>query len=226
MANKYGLKEVADFKLYPVGSVVCFMQDDSGKYTGEYKVYPAGTTTTTVASAQEIQPTYLFDSLKVSSLEFASEEVSARGGKGNPELITWYYGKTGTLSLTDALLSDETLKLLAGGTDHQNGMVTIDAKTFNQGYMMIGDTIMRSKEDQKDYPYLMYIPSGSLSVGGTFSLEAEGDPSTFEFSSKVMAADITCLAKKGNTYSDAGEEKGILVKFVRGNVGVDNRGLN
>lgn len=234
--NSYGLKEVADFKLYPAKSVVYFAKDTSGEYTGEYFVFKEGTTASDISSltsaetadarktayeaiAKKQEPEYVFDSLKVSSLEFASEEVTAKGGKGNPDLITWYYGKTGTITLTDALLSDATLKLLAGGTDHKNGMVTINSNTFNKGYMMIGDTIMRKYDDQMDYPYLMYIPKASLSVGGTFSLEAEGDPSTFEFSSKVMNAEVNDIEVVEGTAKVVKEED-VLVKFVRGNVGV------
>ena len=44
-----------------------------------------------------------FDTLKVSSLEQTAEETSARGGIGNPNLITWDFGKEITVSLEDAL---------------------------------------------------------------------------------------------------------------------------
>jgi hypothetical protein len=44
-----------------------------------------------------------FDTLKVSSLEQTAEDTSARGGTGNPNLITWDFGKEITVSLEDAL---------------------------------------------------------------------------------------------------------------------------
>ena len=42
------------------------------------------------------KPTIQFDSLKTSSISVTSEKVYARGGKGNPKLMS--YGYTRTLS--------------------------------------------------------------------------------------------------------------------------------
>ena len=55
------------------------------------------------------------DTLKVSTLEQTAEETSARGGKGNPELITWDYGKAISLSLEDALFTPASQSLMWGG---------------------------------------------------------------------------------------------------------------
>lgn len=55
------------------------------------------------------------DTLKVSTLEQTAEETSARGGKGNPELITWDYGKEISLSLEDALYTPASQSLMWGG---------------------------------------------------------------------------------------------------------------
>lgn len=63
MANildRYGIKEVCDVTFYKI--------DDNGN--------PA-------------QPVLYLDSLKVSTVEQTAENTSARGGKGNPELIIW-----------------------------------------------------------------------------------------------------------------------------------------
>lgn len=56
-----------------------------------------------------------FDTLKVSSMEQAAEETSARGGLGNAEQIIWDYGKEVTVTLQDALLSPASYNLLWGG---------------------------------------------------------------------------------------------------------------
>lgn len=55
------------------------------------------------------------DTLKVSTIEQTAEQVDARGGWGNPKLITWDYGKEISLTLTDALISMESLRLMMGG---------------------------------------------------------------------------------------------------------------
>ena len=55
------------------------------------------------------------DTLKVSTLEQTADQTSARGGKGNPELITWDYGKEISLSLEDALYTPASQSLMWGG---------------------------------------------------------------------------------------------------------------
>lgn len=55
------------------------------------------------------------DTLKVSSIETTAESVDARGGWGNPKLVTWDFGKEITLTLEDALLSLESARIMLGG---------------------------------------------------------------------------------------------------------------
>lgn len=62
------------------------------------------------------KPVIFFDTLKVSTIENTSESAEARGGQGNGKLMTWDYGRTATLTMQDALLSDLSLSLLAGTT--------------------------------------------------------------------------------------------------------------
>ncbi len=56
-----------------------------------------------------------FDTLKVSTLEQTAEQTSARGGLGNPELITWDYNKEISVSLEDALYTPASQSLMWGG---------------------------------------------------------------------------------------------------------------
>ena len=56
-----------------------------------------------------------FDTLKVSTVEQTAEQTSARGGLGNPELITWDYGKEITINLEDALFTPASQSLMWGG---------------------------------------------------------------------------------------------------------------
>lgn len=60
------------------------------------------------------KPVIFFDTLKVSTIENESETAEARGGRGNGVLTTWNYGRTATLTMQDALLSMDSLSLLAG----------------------------------------------------------------------------------------------------------------
>lgn len=59
-------------------------------------------------------PVISFDTLKTSSISVTSEKVYARGGKGNPKLITWELNKEATLTIEDALLSPKSMELVSG----------------------------------------------------------------------------------------------------------------
>ena len=54
------------------------------------------------------------DSLKVSTIETTAENTEARGGWGNPALITWDYNKEVNVTLEDALFSAASLKTIMG----------------------------------------------------------------------------------------------------------------
>ena len=91
--DRYGIKEVADVTFYHI--------NDSGE--PDY-------------------PVLFLDTLKVSTIEQTAEQVDARGGKGNPKLITWDYGKEISVTIEDALFSPKSLAIMMG-----NGAVSAKA---------------------------------------------------------------------------------------------------
>lgn len=60
------------------------------------------------------RPVIQFDSLKNTSINVTAEKVSARGGRGNPKLITWEFNKEATMTIEDALLSPKSIALASG----------------------------------------------------------------------------------------------------------------
>ena len=122
--DRYGIKEVADVTFYEI--------NDNGT---------AG------------KPVLYLDTLKVSTIEQTAESSDARGGKGNPKLISWDYGKEITVSLEDALFSAKSMAIMFGngkasaptsgkiqrvavarkGTDAANTYVSVDLKDENGG---------------------------------------------------------------------------------------------
>ena len=91
MANildRYGIKEVADVTFYEIGT-----------------------------DGNPGAPVLYLDTLKVSTIEQTAENAEARGGKGNPALISWDYGKEITVTLEDALYSAKSLALMFGDVD-------------------------------------------------------------------------------------------------------------
>ena len=83
--DRYGIKEVADVTMYEIN--------------------PDGTPG---------KPVLFLDTLKVSTIEQTAEQVDARGGKGNPKLVTWDYGKEITVSIEDALFSPKSMSIMLG----------------------------------------------------------------------------------------------------------------
>lgn len=87
--EQYGIKEVADVTLYAIE----LDENDEEIYI----------------------PVLYLDTLKISSVEQTADQTSARGGLGNPHLITWDYGKEITITLEDALYTPASMSMLWGG---------------------------------------------------------------------------------------------------------------
>lgn len=218
MANlleQYGIKEVADVTIYDLE-------------TGA--------------------PVLFLDTLKVSTIEQTAEQTEARGGKGNPPLIIWDYGKEITVTLEDALFSPASMAIMFGDKDGAGavstvtrmkkvaltsaitsiptgkkyfkgatsgvGMVTattadltagaivyeeettslgvtgtkieITAENFPGTYKLVGETFARNKKTGKDEYFQFVIPQAKMSSENTITLEAEGDPSVFNMTMRVL----------------------------------------
>lgn len=81
--HQYGIKEVADISFYKI--------DENGD-PAELVLY--------------------IDTAKVSTIEQTAEQAEARGGKGNPPLVIWDYGKEITLNVEDALFSPRSMEMM------------------------------------------------------------------------------------------------------------------
>lgn len=107
---RYGIKEVADVTFYEI-------VEENGV-------------------ARPGAPVLYLDTLKVSTIEQTAENTSARGGKGNPELIMWDYGKEITVNLEDALFSAKSMALMYGvdvkESSEDFGLVEKVLKTVNK----------------------------------------------------------------------------------------------
>lgn len=62
------------------------------------------------------QPALYIDTLKLSNLENTAEQSHARGGVGNPILLTWDYNREANFEVQDALMTMKSLSMLAGTT--------------------------------------------------------------------------------------------------------------
>ena len=64
--------------------------------------------------------------------------------------------------------------------------VTISPDTFPGTYRVVGDTFMRSQNTGKDEPFQFIINKAKVQSNVTITLQAEGDPSTFEMTLNVL----------------------------------------
>ena len=185
MANfnkHFGIKEVADVAFYNVGKVTV---DDKGMITAEEA------------------PVLKFDTLKVSTLEMTAEQSEARGGKGNAPLIIWDYGREVNVTLEDALLSMDTLEAMYGDSATDN-VITVSANRFPGTYSVVGITYARDV-DGTDHLFTFYIPKAKIQSENTITMEAEGDPTVFNMSLRVLRVEEN---------KDRGWRAGDMVKFI------------
>lgn len=231
---RYGIKEVADVTFYDI--------DENGNPTN---------------------PVLYLDTLKVSTIEQTAEQAEARGGKGNPPLVIWDYGKEINVTLEDALFSAKSMAIMFGSgttkattkeeirktvakaqvitlTDGSLGFellgktyplptaentvsyykydangnigegtaedfdyvtfllgdvagyqvsgatIEVSANTFPGTYYVTGDTFARSDITGDDEFFQFIIPKAKVQSENTLTLEAEGDPSVFNMSLRVM----------------------------------------
>ena len=80
--------------------------------------------------------------------------------------------------------------------------VTISPDTFPGTYRIVGDTFMRSEKTGKDEAFQFVINKAKVQSNVTLTLQAEGDPTTFEMTLNVL-----------RSTNDAGENE--MMKLVR-----------
>lgn len=168
--DRYGIKEVADVTFY--------------------KINP---------DASIGAPVLYLDTLKVSTIEQTAENTSARGGKGNPELITWDYGKEITVTLEDALFSAKSMAIMFGSVDTDGDAVlgtdatilkTVRKAEVKEGKVTIHGEVISIPEDAKYYK-----------ADGTDGTAEEYDYVTFELSVKdVSVINISAETFPGTYY--------------------------
>lgn len=254
--EQYGIKEVADVTFYE--------RDTNGNE----------------------KPVLYIDTAKVSTIEKTASTAEARGGKGNPALISWDFGLEINVTLEDALFSPKSMALMqgsgkvvegtttepiyvdvtgeiykfsttthtsitlkhpykqnsiyiyeidengrwisgeqlrgwekdtsdttgctikqgTGGTEIAEGInqvavfyktpldgtlgtaqvININSDTFPGTYRVVGDTYARNRATGKDEFFQFVIHRAKVSPENTITLSADGDPSTFNMSLKVL----------------------------------------
>lgn len=101
--DRYGIKEVADVQFYEINA--------STGEPGKLVLY--------------------LDTLKVSTIEQTADNVEAKGGKGNPSLVSWDYNKDINVTLEDALFSAKSMAIMFGGEKVVKGLAGSDTSKYS-----------------------------------------------------------------------------------------------
>lgn len=89
--------------------------------------------------------------------------------------------------------------------------VTISPDTFPGTYKVVGDTVMRAQKTGKDEPFQFVINKAKVQSNVTLTLQAEGDPTTFEMTLNVL-----------RSTNEQGQNE--MMKLVRYNVSASESG--
>ena len=138
------------------------------------------------------------DTLKVSTVETTAENVSAQGGWGNPKLVTWDYGKDINVTLEDAVISWEEMRILMGAEMKNSGTNSAVTIRKNAEYVF--------KKGAADFS----MPAGK---GGNNKGENNFPTSAAGFGSEIRWVDMT-NGKRGIATAKAGEN-GLIVLTLK-----------
>ena len=168
--DRYGIKEVADVTFYTIN-----------KTTG-----------------QPDKPVLYLDTLKVSTIEQTAESVDARGGKGNPKLVTWDYGKEINVTIEDALFSAKSMAIMFGdGTVTQSastGVTVSRAATVRATSTSLPDYIIADIYDENE---------GSKRVKLYMGTETNAPAGSVKFASQITLVGVFDETGTEVKYSDA-----------------------
>lgn len=158
--DRYGIKEVADVTFYKIES-----------------------------DGSRGAPVLYLDTLKVSTVEQTASSSDARGGKGNPKLVSWDFGKEINVNLTDALFSPASMAIMFGGKD---GVGTEDSTEITKVAMTrilstaVDSTVEMDTAEGRKTVKVLANGGSAYNTGITKVTDADGvDVPASEFGSKT-----------------------------------------
>lgn len=137
------------------------------------------------------KPVLYLDTLKVSTIEQTAENTSARGGKGNAELISWDYGKEINVTLEDALFSAKSMAIMFGDLD---GAASEDSISLKKTISFVGATAPTQWFDANGSAHA--IASGVVydETGATVETPSAGNKYFYTFDIEVAGQEIEVSA--------------------------------
>ena len=173
------------------------------------------------------KPVIFFDTLKVSTIENKSDSAEATGGQGNNRLMSWDFGRTASLTMQDALLSDTTISLLSG-----NAVQTANVQVVGRETLTVASMAVTLAEAPDANSVTVYKMSGSLldtEVTGftqstkdiTFTTGVADGDKVMVFYTYTMATGASQITFSGNAFPATYKVVGDTI--VRGEDGVNRK---
>lgn len=215
--DRYGIRDVCDFT---------FCQIDANGNAGA--------------------PVLFLDSLKVSTVEQTADNVSARGGHGNPEIINWDYNREITVTLEDAVYSAKSMALMFGAVDKDGlpsvktaGEVLKMLRTFPKSALSVEQgkvcaEIRGSKYELSDLKFYSEtgaevsaepnaLPTDDSFAYGVGSLSvASGHAMTIEISPDTFPGTYYCFGDAYTRSAITGEDEMLQLVFPKAKVQSEN----
>ena len=114
--------------------------------------------------------------------------------------VTWYEAAEGKAELvtTTTFTKGRVYVAMWKHPVAAKSIITIKPDSFPGTYYVTGDTMIRSERNGEDEYFQFVIPKAKMQAEQTISMEAEGDPSTFNMSLQVLRP-----------------ENGEMIKFIK-----------
>jgi hypothetical protein len=127
-----------------------------------------------VVATDNSQPKIMLDGKEIDSTEVSE--------------LKFYEAKAGDVGLTQTTTYVKGNVYIAAWKHPVAATTTITIKpdSFPGTYYVTGDTMIRSERTGKDEYFQFVIPKAKMTAEQTISLEAEGDPSTFNMTLQVL----------------------------------------
>ena len=133
----------------------------------------------TFYSLENDKPLVFLENLKTSGLENTGETVYARGGRGNPKIVGFSGNREGTVTLEDAVFTNEVLAMMTGndlitGTQDiykREILVVADGLKVTLNHTPVGDPIkvaeyLANKADGTEYDKDSTLGAGKYTLTG------------------------------------------------------------
>jgi hypothetical protein len=115
--------------------------------------------------------------------------TSFKDGQGKTWKVKGYVTDAGEYTAATegfTATANKTYTVLAEASAQTSGKLTITADEFPGTYKLVGDTYARNRDTGEDEYFQFIIPRAKMSAEQTLTLEAEGDPSTFNLNMTVL----------------------------------------